>query len=71
MTARKQSDWLRKNNLIRPGIYVPKEDWERFERAIAIVNYKRAKDDEPPLSRTDVIAGFIRQWSDKKIEEAP
>ena len=71
MTARKQSDWLRKNNLIRPGIYVPKEDWERFERAVAIVNYERAKDSQSPLSRTDVISGFIRQWADKKIEEAP
>ena len=67
----KLSQWLRKNDLIRPGIYIAREDWERCKRAVAIVNYQRAKDGEPPISRTDVIGNFIRQWSEKKFEAAP
>ena len=67
----KQTRRLNKNGLIRPGIYVPRKVWERFEQAVAVVNYERAKDGESLLSRTDVIAGFMRQWADKKIEEAP
>ena len=63
----KRSESLRRRNLLRPAIYVPREDWERMEQAVAVVNYQRAKDGEPPISRTDVIGNFIKQWSEKKL----
>jgi len=33
-TATAQTRWMKKNDLIRPGIYIPRESWEKFERAL-------------------------------------
>ena len=64
-----QTPWLTKNNLIRPGVYLPREEWERFEQALAIENYLRAQDGLTPVSRTNIISEFIRKWSAKKLQD--
>ncbi|MFC1542926.1 hypothetical protein ACFL4K_00105 [Candidatus Neomarinimicrobiota bacterium] len=63
-----QTRWMNKNNLIRPGIYIPRESWEIFERALQLENFHRAKDGKPPVSRTDVIQAFIEKWSEKRLD---
>ncbi len=63
-----QTKWLRKNNLIRPGVYIPRESWQRFEMALQVENYRRAEDGKPPISRTDVIQAFIDKWSEKRLD---
>ncbi len=63
-----QTRWLKKNNLIRPGVYITRESWEKFERALQVENYRRAEDSKPPVSRTDVIQAFILKWSGKRLD---
>ena len=63
-----QTRWLNKNNLIRPGIYIPRESWQRFEMALQVENFHRAEDEKPPISRTDVIQAFIEKWSEKRLD---
>ena len=36
-----QTKWLKKNNLIRLGIYIPRESWQRFEMAFQVENIRR------------------------------
>ncbi len=63
-----QTKWLKKNNLIRPGIYIPRESWQRFEMALQVENFRRAEDGKPPVSRTDILRAFILQWSEKRLD---
>jgi len=63
-----QTKWLKKNNLIRPGIYIPRESWKRFEMALQVENFRRAEDGKPPISRTDIIRAFIEQWSERSLD---
>lgn len=63
-----QTKWLNKNNLIRPGIYIPRESWQRFEMALQVENFRRAEDGKPPVSRTDILRAFILQWSEKRLD---
>ena len=63
-----QTRWLNKNNLIRPGVYIPRESWEKFERALQVENFRRAEDGKPPVSRTDIIQAFIEKWSEKRLD---
>ena len=53
-----QTKWLNKNNLIRPGVYIPRESWEKFGMALQIENFHRAENGKPPVSRTDIIRAF-------------
>ena len=62
-----QTKWLKKNNLIRPCIYLPRESWQRFEMALQVENFHRAEDGKPPVSRTDVIQAFIEKWSERRL----
>ncbi len=63
-----QTRWLKKNNLIRPGIYIPRESWQRFEMALQVENFRRAEDGKAPVSRTDIIQAFIEQWSERRLD---
>lgn len=63
-----QTKWLKKNNLIRPGIYIPRESWQRFEMALQVENFRRTEDGKPPVSRTDILRAFILQWSEKRLD---
>lgn len=71
MSNSKQTQWMHEHDLVRPGIYLPRELWNQFERAVAVENYHRAKDALPPVSRTIVVAEFVRKWSEKKLHDAP
>ncbi len=64
-----QTKWLRKNNLIRPGVYIPRESWQRFEMALQVENFRRAEDGKAPVSRTDIIQAFIKKWSEKRLND--
>lgn len=64
-----QTKWLAKNNLVRPGVYIPRESWKRFEMALQVENFHRAEDGKPPVSRTDIIQTFIEKWSEKRFED--
>ncbi len=68
-TESTQTRWLTKNNLVRPGIYIPREVWERFEQAVAVKNYERAKEGKRPLSRTSAIAILMEMWSTKMLDK--
>jgi len=63
-----QTRWLNKNNLLRPGIYVTRESWQRFEMALQVENFRRAEDGKPSVSRTDVIQAFVEQWSKRRLD---
>lgn len=63
-----QTKWLKKNNLIRPGVYIPRESWQRFEMALQVENFRRAEDGKAPVSRTDIIQAFIEQWSERRLD---
>lgn len=63
-----QTRWLHKNNLIRPGIYIFRESWEKFERALQFENFHRAEDGKPPVGRTDIIQAFVEKWSERRLD---
>lgn len=67
-SSSKQTQWMHDHDLVRPGIYLPRELWDKFERAVAIENFQRAEDAKPPVSRTIVVAEFVRKWTKKKLE---
>ena len=66
-TESTQTRWLNKNNLVRPGIYISREVWERFEQAVVIKNYERAQEGLSPISRTAVVTDFMQKWSAKML----
>ncbi len=66
-----QTKWLKRNNLIQPGIYLTRESWQRFEMALQVENFRRAEDGKVPVSRTDIIQAFIEQWSMKRLDPGP
>ena len=63
----KQTQWMHDHDLVRPGIYIPRELWKQFERAIALENFRRAKDGKLSVSRTAVIQAFIEKWSERRL----
>ena len=62
-----QTRYLHKNDLVRPGVYISRESWEKFERALQIENFQRGEDGKPPVSRTDIIQAFIEKWSERRL----
>ena len=66
-TKSTQTRWLNKNNLIRPGIYITRESWQRFEMALLVENYHRAEDGKAPITRTALIQAFVDGWSEKRL----
>ena len=67
MRESQQTRYLHKNDLVRPGVYISRESWERFEMALQIENFRRAEDNKPPVSRTDIIQAFVEKWSEKRL----
>ena len=66
-SSSKQTQWMHRHDLIRPGIYIPREVWARFERAVQVENFHRAEDGKPPVSRTTVFEAFIEKWSERRL----
>ena len=66
-SSSKQTQWMHDHDLVRPGIYLPRELWDKFERAIALENFHRAEDGKAPVSRTAVIQAFIDKWSERRL----
>ncbi len=63
-----QTRWLHRNDLIRPGVYITRESWQRFEMALQIENFQWAEDGKPPVSRTDIIQAFVEKWSERRLD---
>ena len=65
-----QTRWMHRHGLIRPGIHIPEEVWERFGQAVTLESYQRAQDGLPSVSRTSVLTEFMRKWSERKLQDA-
>ena len=68
-SSSKQTQWLHRHDLVRPGIYLSRTLWNKFERAVTIDNYHRANNGKRPVSRTDVVTALIEKWSE--MRQAP
>jgi len=66
-SSSKQTQWMHEHDLVRPGLYLTRDLWDKFERAVTVENYHRTEDDKLPVSRTAVIQAFIDRWSEKRL----
>ena len=67
MTTSHQTQWMHRNDLLRPGIYLSIQLWKDFNTAVAYENYQRGLAGEKPTSRTGIIVDMIKSFIEGRL----